>query len=162
DLIFPGFIDLHNHPAFNIFPRWTPSHRFPNRYAWREWDKYRELLEVPYRALNADGSNTCDIDEYVEIKALIGGPTPLIWPIGRGPDGTTPICIKGLVRNLDTFTGFHGEEFGHERIVNSIGILPRDMDANEAARVAKGIADGSIDLLAIHIAEGLPTDAESE
>jgi cytosine/adenosine deaminase-related metal-dependent hydrolase len=21
DLIFPGFIDLHNHPSFNIFPR---------------------------------------------------------------------------------------------------------------------------------------------
>jgi hypothetical protein len=24
DFIFPGFIDLHNHPSFNVFPRWTP------------------------------------------------------------------------------------------------------------------------------------------
>ena len=162
DLIFPGFVDLHNHPAFNIFPRWTPPHKFPNRYAWRDWDKYRERLETPARALMADGSNYCDIDEYVEIKALIGGTTSMIGPIGRTPGQHPPDCVKGLVRNLDTYTGFHGEDFGRERIVNSIGILPRDMDANEAARVAKGIADGSIDLLAIHIAEGLPTDAESE
>jgi cytosine/adenosine deaminase-related metal-dependent hydrolase len=35
------------------------------------------------------------------------------------------------------------------------------MDANRAAQIAQGIGNGSIDLLAIHIAEGLPTDAES-
>jgi 5-methylthioadenosine/S-adenosylhomocysteine deaminase len=68
--------------------------------------------------------------------------------------------VKGLVRNLGFYTGFYGAQ-GGERIVNSIGILPRDMDANAAARDAQGIADGTIDLLAVHIAEGLPTDAES-
>jgi cytosine/adenosine deaminase-related metal-dependent hydrolase len=162
DLIFAGFIDLHNHPGFNIFPRWTPPHKFPNRYAWRDWDAYRERLEAPARALMAGGANYCDIDEYVEIKALIGGTTSMIGPIGRTAGPHPPDCVKGLVRNLDTYTGFYGDEFGRERIVNSIGILPRDMEANEAAGVAKGIADGSIDLLAIHIGEGLPTDAESE
>jgi cytosine/adenosine deaminase-related metal-dependent hydrolase len=49
----------------------------------------------------------------------------------------------------------------HERIANSIGILQRDMDANTAALRRKQIADGDLDLLCIHIAEGLPTDAES-
>jgi len=49
----------------------------------------------------------------------------------------------------------------HERIANSIGILPRDMDANMAALRRKQIADGDLDLLCIHIAEGQPTDAES-
>jgi cytosine/adenosine deaminase-related metal-dependent hydrolase len=64
------------------------------------------------------------------------------------------------VRNLGIATGFYGAS-GGERIVNSIGITARDMDANAAARDAQGIAEGSIDLLAIHIAEGLPRDAES-
>jgi cytosine/adenosine deaminase-related metal-dependent hydrolase len=164
DLIFPGFIDLHNHPSFNIFPRWTPPHKFPNRYAWRDWPVYQQQLESKSRALAADPANFCDIDEYVEIKALIGGTTSIIglgsnhMP-GEGP--STPECIRGLVRNLDHYTGFYGTEVDHERIANSIGILPRDMDASLAAHYAQSISNGSLDLLAIHIAEGLPTDAES-
>ena len=62
--------------------------------------------------------------------------------------------------NLNNNT-FFGADQGHERIVNSIGVLPLDMDSNTAARIARELADGSIDLLAIHIAEGLPTDTES-
>ncbi|HEX4319612.1 MAG TPA: amidohydrolase family protein [Acidobacteriaceae bacterium] len=164
DLIFPGFIDLHNHPSFNIFPRWTPPHKFPNRYAWRDLPVYQQQLESKSRALAADPANFCDIDEYVEIKALIGGTTSIIglgsnhMP-GEGP--STPECIRGLVRNLDHYTGFYGTEVDHERIANSIGILPRDMDANTAAHYAQSISNDSLDLLAIHIAEGLPTDAES-
>jgi len=161
DLIFPGFIDLHNHPSFNIFPRWTPPQKFPNRYAWRSLDAYRAVLEDRQRALTAGGANFCDIDEYVEVRALIGGTTSMIGFSSHDPANVLPDCIKGLVRNLDVYTGFYGPEQGHERIVNSIGVTPLDMDSNTAARTARELADGSIDLLAIHIAEGLPTDAES-
>jgi 5-methylthioadenosine/S-adenosylhomocysteine deaminase len=161
DLIFPGFIDLHNHPSFNVFPRWTPPHKFANRYAWRDWDVYQRQLESKGYALSGDPANFCDIDEYAEVKALIGGTTSMIGMGGDHPGRPSPECIKGLVRNLDHFTGFYGKEVEHERIVNSIGILPRDMDANTAARYAQNIANGSLDLLAIHIAEGLPTDIES-
>jgi cytosine/adenosine deaminase-related metal-dependent hydrolase len=77
-------------------------------------------------------------------------------------EGTpSPDCLRGLVRNLDHYTGFYGHAIDYERIANSIGILPRDMDANTAALRRKQIADGDLDLLCIHIAEGLPTDAES-
>jgi cytosine/adenosine deaminase-related metal-dependent hydrolase len=164
DLIFPGFIDLHNHPSFNIFPRWTPPHQFPNRYAWRDWYVYQQQLEAKSAALSADPANFCDIDEYAEVKALIGGTTSIL---GLGSnhmpgEGTpSPDCLRGLVRNLDHYTGFYGQAIDHERIANSIGILPRDMDANTAALRRKQIADGDLDLLCIHIAEGLPTDSES-
>jgi len=161
DFIFPGFIDLHNHPIFNVFPRWTPPHTFANRYAWRDWDVYRSELEDRERALTAAGTDFCDIDEYVEVRALIGGTTSMIGFAGPAGGKVFPDCIKGLVRNLDVFTGFYGTEQGHERIANSVGILPRDMDANAAAQIAQRIANGSLDLLAIHIAEGLPSDAES-
>ena len=164
DLIFPGFIDLHNHPSFNIFPRWTPPRKFPNRYAWRDWHVYQQQLEAKSAALAADPSNFCDIDEYVEIKALIGGTTSIIG-LGSnhmpGEGSPSPDCLRGLVRNLDHYTGFYGSAMDRERIANSIGILPRDMDANTAALRVKQIADGSLDLLCIHIAEGLPSDAES-
>lgn len=161
DLIFPGFIDLHNHPSFNVLPRWTPPHKFPNRYAWRDWNVYQQQLESKGRALQADPANFCDIDEYVEVKALIGGTTSIIGLGSNNRDHPSPDCLRGLVRNLDHYTGFYGPKLDHERIANSIGILPRDMDAMTAARYAHEIADGTLDLLAIHIAEGLPTDAES-
>jgi cytosine/adenosine deaminase-related metal-dependent hydrolase len=80
---------------------------------------------------------------------------------GRGAPKHLPDCIKGLVRNLDVYTGFYGPDQGHERIANSIGITPLDMTAKEAAGVRQRIASSSIDLLAIHIAEGLPSDQES-
>jgi cytosine/adenosine deaminase-related metal-dependent hydrolase len=161
DLVFPGFIDLHNHPSFNVFPRWTPPHKFPNRYAWRDWSIYQQQLESKGRVLLSDPANFCDIDEYVEVKALIGGTTSMIGLGSSNPDHPSPDCLRGLVRNLDHYTGFYGHALDHERIANSIGILPRDMDANLAAHYAQSLANGSLDLLAIHIAEGLPTDAES-
>ena len=164
DLVFPGFIDLHNHPSFNVFPRWTPPHKFPNRYAWRDWHVYQEQLESKGRALSADPANFCDIDEYAEVKALIGGTTSIIG-LGSnhmpGESHDSPNCLRGLVRNLDHYTGFYGHAIDHERIANSIGILPRDMDSNTAALRVQQIANGELDLLCIHIAEGLPTDAES-
>ena len=161
DLVFPGFVDLHNHPSFNVFPRWTPPHKFPNRYAWRDWHVYQEQLESKGRALSADPATFCDVDEYVEVKALIGGATSMIGLGSNNPAHPTPDCIRGLVRNLDHYTGFYGPEVDHERIANSIGILPRDMNAQTAAQYARAIRDGQLDLLAIHIAEGLSTDAES-
>jgi cytosine/adenosine deaminase-related metal-dependent hydrolase len=161
DFIFPGFIDLHDHPTFNVFPRWTPPHKFPNRYAWRAWDVYKRDLEDRANALTRGGVSFCDIDEYVEVKALIGGTTSMIGFSGHGAPKRLPDCIKGLVRNLDVYTGFYGPDEGHERIANSIGITPLDMTAAEAADVKQRIADGRTDLLAIHIAEGLPTDPES-
>jgi cytosine/adenosine deaminase-related metal-dependent hydrolase len=164
DLVFPGFIDLHNHPSFNIFPRWTPPHKFPNRYAWRDWYVYQQQLESKGYALIADPANFCDIDEYAEVKALIGGTTSIIG-LGSnhmpGEGSESPDCLRGLVRNLDHYTGFYGHAMDHERIANSIGILPRDMDAQTAALRRRQIADGDLDLLCIHIAEGLPSDAES-
>ena len=168
DYIFPGFIDLHDHPMYNIFPRWTPPAKFPNRYVWRDSEEYKRLIERPADKIIYGGGNFCDIDEYVEIKALIGGTTSIIGisdarpATATQPAAATPDCVKGLVRNLDSYTGFYGAATDHERIVNSIGILPRDMNSAVAAENAQGIRNGSIDLLAIHIAEGLPTDPESQ
>ena len=167
DFIFPGFIDLHNHPTYNIFPRWTPPRKYPNRYAWRDSEEYKQVIERPAAKVLVS-ENFCDVDEYVEVKALIGGTTSIIGISAARPATATkaavvtPDCVKGLVRNLDSYTGFYGDEPDHERIVNSIGILPRDMNTTRAADIVRGIDSGSVDLLAIHIAEGLPTDAESQ
>ena len=46
-IIFPGFVDLHDHPMYNIFKRWTPNTKFKNRYEWRDLPEYNALIGKP-------------------------------------------------------------------------------------------------------------------
>ena len=39
--IFPGFVDAHNHVAYNILPRWTPSKLYKNRGQWQGSEPYK-------------------------------------------------------------------------------------------------------------------------
>src|SRR5438046_2913609 len=33
--ILPGFVDAHNHVAYNVLPRWTPPKLYKNRGQWQ-------------------------------------------------------------------------------------------------------------------------------
>lgn len=155
DLIFPGFVDLHNHPLYNVIPRWNPPQKYDNRYEWRASPEYKAAISAPQGSLmRADGF--CDADEFVEIKALIGGTTSIIGIYSATP----PPCVAGLARNLDLSSGFYPPGTP-ERVRNEIGIA-KDMRPDRAVELAQGIQNGTIDLLAIHIAEGKRTDAASK
>lgn len=162
-IIFPGFIDLHNHPMYNIFPRWSPPVKFGNRYQWRDLQQYKDLIGTPGGELqNKDDQTFCDIDEYVEVKALIGGTTSITGIFGRtGVSPPVPACVQGLARNLDWASGFYGPGIGHERIENVLGVTPRDLKDSSLPRIAEELAANKIDLLLIHLAEGSPLDTES-
>jgi 5-methylthioadenosine/S-adenosylhomocysteine deaminase len=162
-IIFPGFVDLHNHPMYNAFERWTPGRVFKNRYEWRDLDAYKKLVGTPGGELQRKDEQTfCDLDEYSEIKAAIGGTTSITGISGRrGTAAPVPDCVAGLIRNLDWASGFYGSGIGHERIENALGVTPRDMKDAEAGRILGELADGKIDLLLVHVAEGSPNDMES-
>ncbi len=159
DYVFPGFVDLHNHPMYNIIPRWKPPHQYANRYEWRNDPMYRAATALPQaEALKA---SFCDVDAYVELKMLMAGTTSTI---GISKPSTMPSmddCIVGLARNLDWHSGFHGAAPGKEPIANSIGITPPDIK-DEAPGYAAKLKDGRLDLLAIHIAEGRRADPQTQ
>lgn len=162
-IIFPGFIDLHNHPMYDIFKRWTPKVKFDNRYEWRDLQEYKDLIGTPGGELQyKDDQTFCDIDEYVEVKALIGGTTSITGISGRrDSDPPVPACLSGLVRNLDWASGLNGASVGHEPIKNLLGVAPRDATAADLRRIVADIASGKIQLLLVHVAEGSPLDTES-
>jgi 5-methylthioadenosine/S-adenosylhomocysteine deaminase len=165
-IIFPGFVDLHDHPMYNIFGRWTPKTKFKNRYEWRDLVEYNEAVGRPGGELQKkiDKDRTfCDIDEFVELKALIGGTTSITGISARSSSFTEPIpkCVAGLARNLDWASGFAGAEFGHGRVENVLGVTPRDLKAEALQTVLKDLQQDKIDLLLIHVAEGAPGDMES-
>jgi cytosine/adenosine deaminase-related metal-dependent hydrolase len=164
-IIFPGFVDLHDHPMYNIFERWVPRTRFKNRYEWRDLVEYNEMVGRPGGELQkkTDQDHTfCDMDEFVELKALIGGTTS-ITGISARSNFTEPIpkCVAGLARNLDWASGFDGAEFGQGRVENVLGVTPRDLKAPALQAVMRDLQQGKIDLLLVHVAEGAPGDMES-
>jgi len=104
-IILPGFIDLHDHLTWNVQPRWLPSRKFLNRYEWQDAAEYDRVLYNPhYAAMN---TVSCEAEIYAEIKALAGGATSSLGGLLKNdkyPDNQK--CVAGLVRNLDTDSGF--------------------------------------------------------
>ena len=162
-MIFPGFVDLHNHPMYNIFKRWQSKTKFKNRYEWRDFQEYKDLVGTPGGELQRKDDQTfCDMDEYVEVKALIGGTTSITGiSARRGANPAVPNCVSGLARNLDWASGFYGPGVGNERVENTLGVTPRDSKDSDIRRIADEIGSKKIDLLLVHVAEGSPLDTES-
>jgi 5-methylthioadenosine/S-adenosylhomocysteine deaminase len=164
-IIFPGFVDLHGHPMYNIFKRWSPKVKFRNRYEWRNLVDYYKFVGRPGGELqikdNSDKNDQkfCDIDEYVEVKALIGGTTSITGISGRGQTPPVPTCVLGLARNLDWASGFYGS--GNERVENALGVTPGDLHEDVLQRILGELSNNKIDLLLVHVAEGAPEDLES-
>ncbi|HWY65053.1 MAG TPA: amidohydrolase family protein [Rhizomicrobium sp.] len=163
DLVFPGFIDLHNHPLWAVFPRFQPkppppAAPWPNRYAWRADPRYHAALQDRFGELLQEGE-FCDMDEFAELQALMGGTTSLVGLDLPGP-GAPPTCISGLARNLDYASGFYGAATGHERLAWVLGVFS-DMHFDAGRQVHDGIANGGLDLAVVHTAEGRRSDPES-
>jgi 5-methylthioadenosine/S-adenosylhomocysteine deaminase len=92
--IFPGFIDAHNHVAYNVLPKWTPPKLYQNRGQWQASPSYGGF-KAPYATLKDQKKLFCEMVRWGEIAALMSGITTV--------QGTAPnqLCFKGLVRNIE-------------------------------------------------------------
>ncbi|HKU76167.1 MAG TPA: amidohydrolase family protein [Pyrinomonadaceae bacterium] len=160
DIIFPGFIDLHNHPMYAMFELWEPGQLFNNRYEWRSLEKYKQEISTPARNIQDDQQGFCDIAQFAEVQAITGGTTTFSGTFLLRSFSTFPACLSRLaVRKLEIDTGFYPRR-GQERVQNVLGI-GRDYNEATAAAVRRKIAEKEIDLVLIHVAEGKRTDRES-
>lgn len=98
--IYPGIIDLHNHPEYAIYPLLPITRKYRDRYEWRWYDDvYNKRItfaqEVLTRAFYLDLG--IEIGRYGEYKALAGGTTSL-------QGGRTNLAYSKeecLVRNIE-------------------------------------------------------------
>lgn len=95
--VFPGFIDAHNHVAYNILPKWNPPKTYSNRGQWQAAKSYKDFKK-PYNELKAEGLY-CEMVKYGELKSLISGVTTI--------QGTSPnqSCFSVLIRNAENQNG---------------------------------------------------------
>jgi 5-methylthioadenosine/S-adenosylhomocysteine deaminase len=92
--IVPGFIDAHNHVAYNVLPKWTPPKRYQNRGQWQRAAAYKAFKQ-PYARLKDHDHLFCEMVKYGELKALLSGVTTI--------QGTAPnqACFRTLIRNAE-------------------------------------------------------------
>jgi hypothetical protein len=150
-IILPGFIDLHNHVAYNFLPFWHAGTFFPDRYVWQGVAAYRHAVGEPYNAAKKAGL----LDEMVkfgEIRALVGGTTSIL-----GAATTSGAGI--LVRNIDQRTLGRDLLRTYVASVTEFGCSRgKPRCAEQAAAVAKlkaSFADGSVSAIVFHVAEGI-------
>ena len=90
--LFPGFIDAHNHVAYNVLPKFNPPKLYQNRGQWQGAKAYT-AFKAPYATLKA--TLFCEMVKYGELKALLSGVTTIQ---GTAPNQT---CYRPLIRNAE-------------------------------------------------------------
>jgi 5-methylthioadenosine/S-adenosylhomocysteine deaminase len=131
--IFPGFIDAHNHVAYNFLPKWTAPKLFAHRGLWQSAPAYK-AFKAPYDALLK--SVPCEMVRYGEIAALISGITSVQGTPNR-------ICNKGLVRNIENQNDLPTLSADHIRTsVLSISSFKDKIDFTKTRSFVPHIAEG--------------------
>jgi 5-methylthioadenosine/S-adenosylhomocysteine deaminase len=142
-VILPGLVDLHGHPEFNVFAAWEPPRRFPNRYAWRGSDLYKELVRRPQDKLLKAVPPKTQL-RYSEVRALVGGVTAIQGTGGQA----TSYQDEALVRNVDKWI------FGGQVGRSMIDLPSGSRGMPELASILAGITAGTVKAFYIHLAEG--------
>jgi cytosine/adenosine deaminase-related metal-dependent hydrolase len=99
-VIYPGIIDLHNHPEYAIYPLMPIKRKYIDRYEWRWYDDiYNKRITFPQEVLTRPYylDLGMEIGRYGEYKALAGGTTSL-------QGGRTNLAYSKeecLVRNIE-------------------------------------------------------------
>ena len=154
-LIFPGLINLHDHPFFDVLPLWqtptshvqsalgrpTGTEPYANRNQWRGTStETLRLVNNPSTIL--DGFLLGDVIKYGKARMILGGTTTT-----EGGDSSAAYDTL-LARNAES------PNFGRQRIasrVESIGL----MSAVDVGAVAGAMSAGQLDAWLIHLAEGV-------
>jgi 5-methylthioadenosine/S-adenosylhomocysteine deaminase len=140
--IYPGFVDAHNHVAYNVLPKWTPPRLYVSRGQWQRATAYK-VFKAPYNDLKDNHKLFCEMVKWGEIKALISGITAI--------QGTSPgsVCIRTLIRNVENQNEL-GTGASHVRTyILDISSFEGTIDTT----VTKSFV--------VHIAEGRSSDARS-
>jgi 5-methylthioadenosine/S-adenosylhomocysteine deaminase len=150
DYLYPGLVDLHNHPNWNFIPRWsipiatesTCRPKFCNRYEWQKNSDYKEVAERPFQLVK----NTIFAMDgllYGDARALLGGVTTL-----QGGDdvGGSPSPMRRLWSNT----------------ISNARAVTKLRDDNILAEYESKLSSQEAKRLFLHVGEGTDADSRGE
>jgi cytosine/adenosine deaminase-related metal-dependent hydrolase len=164
-VIFPGLINLHDHPTFDMLELWpAPSSHvqenlgrplgtepYANRYQWNgmmassvQPPEFRRLVDTPSSLLNSPiGLNLYpEVGKYAEVKAMLGGETAF----QGGP--ADPRVDSILIRNVDDVN------FGRDRIESRVPSID-SLVGTELSALLSRMQNSQVDAWIVHLAEGV-------
>lgn len=146
-VIFPGFIELHNHLSYNCLPMWDVPKRYENRSQWSGIDPYKQRISYPMNLLGKTKGYVEAIVRYVECKCLAGGVTTSQGIMLFSNAGIKKY-YRGIVRNV--------EESGDIDLPDVDAHIP-DITARDAEKFSRQIQKSSC--LLLHLSEGTNASA---
>jgi cytosine/adenosine deaminase-related metal-dependent hydrolase len=162
-LIFPGMINLHDHPTFDTGRLWPApsSHAQPalarplgtepyaNRYQWNGMKgssppEIRRLVQTPQNALVAtNGFNLhVELTKHAKVKGLVGGQT------------TTQNALSSLATDGLLARNAESANFGRQRIRSEVQAID-SLNAASVAALLSQMQNGQVDAWLVHLAEGV-------
>ena len=155
-VIYPGLIDIHNHPHYNFIPLWDHgTNGWDNRYEWRTEDYYKDSITIVENGVNDGGSDGCDLIseamKFAEVRSISGGTTAIQGSTSQ--DTATFDSI--LARNIEQYN------FGKDRIETRVGgsWFPDDYSGSH---IKSALADDDLDAWLVHLAEGIDEPSRAE
>jgi 5-methylthioadenosine/S-adenosylhomocysteine deaminase len=162
-LIFPGLINLHNHPTYDVLDPWPPpssdvqsslgrplgTEPYANRYQWNDIfntspAEYRRLVDSPQLLLTSSSGLglVSEVVKYSQIKAIFGGETSFQDGL---PDPATDNLI---VRNVESLN------FGRQRIESRVPAIA-NLTGSDLSSLLNRMQSGQIDAWLVHLSEGV-------
>lgn len=163
-LIFPGLVNLHGHPAYNVAPPWlapsthaqpdegreTGEEPYANRYQWNDPGpaEYRRLVSNPRGVALALGLRA-ELVKWAEAMSILGGQTTF-----QGDGVRDPATDHTLVRNVDYGAFCRSGETCDDRIDSRVSPIG-EMDVLAGWAIRADLALGAKDAYLVHLAEGV-------
>lgn len=160
--IYPGLINLHDHPFFDVLPLWQPpaSHAQPaagrpsgtepyaNRYQWNS--RSVQPAEVPRLTTNPSTILTTttglgrlpEVIKFGKARMILGGTTTT-----QG-GGSNAAYDSLLARNVESV------HFGRQRVLSRVSSIG-SMSAADSAALVGAMSAGLVDAWLVHLAEGV-------
>ena len=148
-LIFPGLIDSHNHPVYNVLDTIPFGRLYEDRYEWQA-DPLYDLFKDQYYGMRNYGGNgalSTNMSKMAELRALCAGTT----------------MIQGVNCN-----GHSYDDFAHQGIfINNVERFPSralhsTFPLGQSLSYWQSQASQNWNRFIVHLAEGTNTDALDE
>jgi len=149
--VFPGFIELHNHLAYDALPLWSPVPKlYQDRGQWPTHPDYRRLISGPmtvigeYRDEAGRPALLAPLVRYVECKCLMGGCTTSQGIMLNSNAGVQRF-FRGILRNVE-----HTEQAD----LSDADARIADVDAKDARKFLARLGKEHSCFL-LHLSEGI-------
>ena len=156
-IIFPGLIDVHNHPAYNSFPiLMFTNFPFGHRDQWGEEDAEYDAWKTKRKTVQTNSAvldSTRDVmTKYGECLELMAGCIAIQGQSNTDAEHSHPDVI---LYNIEQFPSRIYANIFPWRLTNAAGI-------SERSNLLAKIAGGSINATMIHLCEGTDTTARAQ